>query len=477
MRSHAAVLLLAGGLAACGDPAAPPLGPDGVQSGTRLRARFRQEPGEGAARELIGWRDLAREEDCGFTRASDGTWRCLPPVQWSETFSDETCTTPLGVGPIGDACWVATPYIGRAALDVCFGELDAVWEIGPRTLPPMVYLRDGSTGTCTAAAPDSTLAYYAVGAQVGLDQFASAQRVLEDGPARLDEVALVAEDGARAPHHLVDGELDARCHMWLLADEERWHCLPIGNGIAYWGDMACSTPIAAAPVACVLEEPYAYVSQTVVDACGFTIRIFERGAELTAPTLYQGDAASCAVVPRPEGEVWYAVGPEVDRTTFATADKAPGEETGRLRGAYLVADDGFRRRAGGYYDTARAEECIPGKTTDGAWRCLPVHFGSLTTYYADPGCVQVMPVFEQAFPACKPPPPASIGIEYVLDAEGCEPWIRPRAIGPELASGSMYRMGAIDCEAVLWDTTTVRYYQVGAELPLTDFVELVETIE
>ena len=229
----------------------------------------------------------------------------------------------------------------------------------------------------------------------------------------------------------------------------------------------------------MLEEPYAYVSQTVVDACGFTIRIYERGPELAAPVLYQGDAASCAAVPRPEDEVWYEVGPEVDRATLATADKAPGEETGRLRGAYLVADDGFRRRAGGYYDTGRGgEECIGGKTIDGLWRCLPVHFGSLTTYYADPGCVQVMPVFEQAFPACKPPPPASIGIEYVVDeVDGCEALIRPRAIGAELASGSMYRMGATACEAVTWDTTTVRYYQVGAELPLTDFVELVETTE
>ena len=86
-----------------------------------------------------------------------------------------------------------------------------------------------------------------------------------------------------------------------------------------------------------------------------------------------------------------------------------------------------------------------------------------------------MPVFEQAFPTCKPPPAASIGIEYVV--EGCDATIRVRAIGPELASGAMYQPGAAGCEAVTWDTTTVRFYQVGAELPLTDFVELVEVTE
>lgn len=476
MRTSTGVLLLAGAvLCACGDSAPPPPGPDGVASGTRLRARFRQEAGEGAARELIGWQDRARGEDCTFTRASDGTWRCVPPVQWSETFSDETCTTPLGTGPLGNECWMATPYIGRAALAVCNGELEAVWEIGPRTLPPMIYQRDWSTGACAAVAADPGTAYYAVGAEVAIGDFAAAQLVAEDGPSRLDQSFLIGEDGARVSLQVRDGELDARCHMWLLPDEELWHCLPIGNGIGYWSDVACSVPVAVTDVACALEEPFGYVSQTVTDACGFTIRIFERGAELSAPALYQGEPDSCAAVRAPEGEVWYQVGPEVDRDTLATATKIAGDETGRLRGYFLGSDDGFHRRAGGYLDTARGEECIAARTTDGAWRCLPVDFGSLTTFYADAGCVQVMPVFEQRFGACKPPPPASIGVEYVVD--GCDALIRPRAIGPELASGSMFQMGTEGCEAVGWDTTTVRYYQVGAELPLTDFVELVETVE
>lgn len=475
MRTPTSVLLLAGVLAACGEPAEAPPGPDGVKSGTRLRARFRQEAGEGTARELIGWHDRARGEDCTFARASDGTWRCLPPVQWSETFSDETCTTPLGTAALGNACWIAPPYLGRAALDVCNGELEAVWEIGPRTLPAMVYVRDWSTGECTAAAAEPSLAYYAAGDEVALDEFAPAQLVHEDGPNRLDQSYLVGEDGARVSQQIRDGALDARCHMWLLSDEALWHCLPIGNGIAYWNDASCSVPVAAAPVACVLEEPLPFISQTVTDACGFTIRIYERGPELAAPALYRGDAAACAAVPAPDDEVWYQVGPEVDRDSLATAIKISGDETGRLRGNYLGADDGFRRRAGGYVDTERDEECIPGLTLDGLVRCLPVDFGSLTTFYADAGCVQVMPVFEQSFPACKPPPPASIGIEYVVD--GCDTRIRPRAIGPELASGSIFTMGALGCEAYGWDTTTVRYYQVGAELPLTDFVELVETME
>jgi hypothetical protein len=445
-----------------------------VRSGTRLRATFRQEAGEGGARERIGWHDRGRDEDCAFSRASDGTWRCVPPVQWSETFSDETCTTPLGTGPISDACWVGTPYLGRAALGGCNAELEAVWEIGARTLPATVYLRD-ETGACTAAAPDPGTAYYAAGAEVPLDAFAAAQLLREDGPTRLDHGVLVGDDGAHQPLQLHDGELGARCWMWLLPDEELWHCLPIGNGIAYWSDAACSTPVAAADVACVLEEPFEYVSQTVTDACGYTIRIFDRGPELTAPILYRGDAASCAEVPAPDGEVWYQVGAEVPRDTFATAEKVPGDETGRLRGLFLSTPDGFLHRAGGYLDTARGEECLSGRTVDGLTRCLPANFGSLTTFYGDAACTTVVPVFEQSFGACKPPPPPSVGIEYVID--GCDTLIRTSAVGAELATGSIYTVGDTGCVPFGWDATTVRYYAVGAELPPTDFVELVEVVE
>ena len=472
MRLVLAILVLA---AACGEPAGNSTGPDGVRSGTRLRAKFRQEAGQGTARELVGWHDQARDEDCGFTRTSDGMWRCLPPVQWSEIFADETCTTPLGTGPLEEECWAAAPYVGRPALDVCHGTLEAIFEIGPRTLPATVYLRDPETGACAAAAPDAGVAYFAAGTEVGLDQFGGAHLVVEESPARLDQAILVGEDGARAPLQVRDGDLGVRCHMWLLPDEELWHCLPLGNGIAYWADAACSVPVATADVACVLEEPFPFVSQTVTDACGFTIRVFERGPELEAPTLYRGDAASCAAVPAPDDEVWYQVGPEVPRETLAQAAKLPGDETGRLRGNYLVAEDGFRRRAGGFVDTERGEECIAGLTTDRTVRCLPVDFGTLTTFYADAACTEILPVFEQTFPACKPPPPASFGIEYVVD--GCDTLIRPRAVGAELAPGAMYQMGAGGCEPRVWDATTVRYYPVGAELPLDDFVELVPVTE
>ena len=43
-------------------------------------------------------------------------------------------------------------------------------------------------------------------------------------------------------------------------------------------------------------------------------------------------------------------------------------------------------------DTARGEECIPARLTDGTVRCLPVNFGNVVTYYADAACTTVLPV-------------------------------------------------------------------------------------
>jgi len=448
--------------------------PSQLAESREFAARFQQEAGEGTARELVGWRDREREEDCSFARVADGTWRCLPAVQWSETFSDAACTVPLGTRALADECATAMPYVGRTAVGACGGRLEALWEIGARTLPAAVYQRDGAGG-CAEAAPDPGLAYFAVGAEAPLDGFVAAELAREDGPARLDDRVLIGEDGSRMPQQLYDGELDARCWMWLLADEDRWHCLPIGNGIAYWSDAACSAPVAAAEVACVLEEPYPYVSQTVTDACGYTIRIFERGPELLAPTLYAGDSASCAAVPVPDDEVWWAVGAEIGRDAFVAADKVAGDESGRLRGNYLATDDGFRRRAGGYVDTVRGEECIPARLTDGTVRCLPVNFGNVVTYYADAACTTVLPVVEQTFPVCRPAPAASIAIEYVV--AGCDTQLRARAVGAELPSGTFFRAGGTGCEVYIFDPGAVRYYALGAELPATDFVELVDVTE
>ena len=67
------------------------------QSGNRLKAR-RLHGADGSS-QFIGWTDTARNEECSFNRAADGTYRCLPSgpsVEYSSGsyFVDPSCTVP-----------------------------------------------------------------------------------------------------------------------------------------------------------------------------------------------------------------------------------------------------------------------------------------------------------------------------------------------------------------------------------------------
>src|SRR4051794_18637018 len=74
--------------------------PAAAVSGTRLRARFVVA---GESRELIGFYDTARKEDCTFQYAEGEHMRCLPKaVAFNATgigYTDPTCRTSVGSAP------------------------------------------------------------------------------------------------------------------------------------------------------------------------------------------------------------------------------------------------------------------------------------------------------------------------------------------------------------------------------------------
>lgn len=118
------------------------------ESGSRLKAR--RIVGVDGSKNFWGWHDSTLKLDCNWATASDGQWRCLPPISApvSQNFSDAACTTRVAIVP--DVCPPKYAYdtvlFGSTACSVNYGY--AMYELGYEINQSMYYSKE-STGACT----------------------------------------------------------------------------------------------------------------------------------------------------------------------------------------------------------------------------------------------------------------------------------------------------------------------------------------
>ena len=143
-------------------------------SGTRLHARLVTG---GGAREVVGFHDSKRDEDCTFQPADDGRMRCLPPnVLQPATiaFADAACTIPLVQVPVQQPPGCAD--VPKYAMT-----LDAVGCSSPKELRKLVpssgsarYFNSGS-GCTVQQAPPSSPPLFTLGDTVSLLELVEAK--------------------------------------------------------------------------------------------------------------------------------------------------------------------------------------------------------------------------------------------------------------------------------------------------------------
>lgn len=148
----------------------------GAASGTRLKARW--TTAEDGAKQFRGFWDSARETECSFQGASDGTTRCLPSGMFIHPtfFADAACTKRIAYGEKGCAAKTATLQ-GR----YCAGSeiTQTIFTLGARFTAPQLYNKDGASCTSISAASWADRDLYVVGAEIPPSEFVAAKTEIE----------------------------------------------------------------------------------------------------------------------------------------------------------------------------------------------------------------------------------------------------------------------------------------------------------
>jgi hypothetical protein len=154
---------------------------DPTQGGSRLKVNY--YAGADGSKQATGtMHDSQRNEDCSFTTAADGVFRCLPTNAANNAgtirlggpiWADSSCTTPLVQVLKGCA---APPYGVATDAPTCGPAKTHVYAIGSRFTGTTSY--EGTPGNCggnpALSSLEFTYDYYAVGAEVPASSFVQA---------------------------------------------------------------------------------------------------------------------------------------------------------------------------------------------------------------------------------------------------------------------------------------------------------------
>ncbi len=138
-------------------------------SGSRLKNRYIE--GDDGSRTLTGYFDSARNEDCFFTQAEDGRFRCLPienaanvsPANSVGPYGDSSCTQLLASGNCDGARY------GTQYNQVC------PYRVGLYSVTAfsgsMIFYKTGTGGACQPGTMNPNLYYFNVGAKLDMSLF------------------------------------------------------------------------------------------------------------------------------------------------------------------------------------------------------------------------------------------------------------------------------------------------------------------
>jgi hypothetical protein len=439
--------------------------------GTRLRAIWEQAPG--APKVLLGWYDTALGAECTFQSSPAesgpaGRSTCRPLPYRSGTlslFADSACTVPILPGGVR--------WFFEISPEPCGGSPGTLYELGEVADPSSVYWV--AAGACQPApATLASVEYRYIARALGRDALVSASRARRIEGARVVPIDLEASDGSWAQVGAYDTLLETEVVLprpWPLID----FGLPSNPNVpsgwspdarpsfdlgapSLFSEPTCSTP-AAESFGCGVSPFVRGVATPLT--CGDTgHRFFRTGPELASSSVHRSEApGTCESLPAdPTGFRYFTVGSplsEEDLAPVAVVERGADRLKLRLAGTNggpVIGSDG-------YTDTREGTICRTRTAADGVLRCLPrINFD---VRYGDSACTERVVGVE----SCAERPSrvsaytsGDLGapVFSVLDATA-------EAVFDRDANGACLP-GTIAPGRL--------YYQLGPELPPSDFVEV-----
>lgn len=416
-----------GGSTATGGGTMGPLTSEVIVSGSRLKALVRVDDSGGES--LRRWKDTQLDVSCSFQIAGDGQLRCLPNDTIAYVtpglFSDAACTRP--------AVQLATAYCGGTVRhayaydeNVCPIRRRFYGLTGPLQQSQLFY----KSGTdCVASSRSSTVALYAVGAELPPSSFVSG--TLTTGSGRIGLNIVTAADGAKGPNYeLQDQQLGIPCWASIRSDG-RVQCLPseVAYPSGWFSDANCRSP-AFSSGSC---RPDAAMASGTGAGCYPDREFFAVGATLPRP--YNSSGSMCVAQDALPGSPMYAAGALMPAAGFATAT-ITRTSLGRLERRVLEWPGGMRM-VRGWHDTQLDVDCSYYSAWDGSARCVPETIGvNSGSYFSDAQCSQPL-AYAQNQSGCNP--------RYAMDAfDLCRSRAKVLRVGA-VYSGPVYSGGAGSC--------------------------------
>jgi hypothetical protein len=126
---------------------------------------------------------------------------------------------------------------------------------------------------------------------------------------------------------------------------------------------------------------------------------------------------------------------------------------------------------GGWFDSARNEECTPQLASDGKTRCMPVSIPATTDYYADAACTAVLALTLDS--SCTPSLPMYVRLPVPASC--------PQTVGGKLhargaTTTAYYTKSGANCTGPM-TLAGFTWHMVGAEVPASSFAEMTVTTE
>ncbi len=191
--------------------------------------------GDGGVRTFLGFRDLARGENCEPRQLfEEGPLRCTPPIFGEgDVFADAACSKPA---TRWDTCDPPARYLSKRSPR-------GVW----RVVASRTAFRRDADGTCTAVEAGADETFYVATEAVPLDAFVTYTEHELDVGDRLQPVVYTGSDGSRyAPAETYfDTKLGFRCGWYESTDGVK-RCVP-GEWIELLWSEGCTTPLAGLP--------------------------------------------------------------------------------------------------------------------------------------------------------------------------------------------------------------------------------------
>jgi hypothetical protein len=445
--------------------------------GKRLKIRWNRAPDGQLS--FSSFRDMQLGADCGFMRAADGEWRCLPFGFFLGTaptdYADTTCTESAFVDS-RDAC-NKHRFVRRqdGTTNPCETRF-RIYRVGDPLPPDQVYWRQpaapGSAElACKPAGILPTAAAYRLGEELPVDMFVRARRAPRTDGHPTELMVLEAEDGARVDSGWFLPSASAECGLYTLSDK-RLHCVPdsIGESATYFADNTCTRrPTVGHQPACGPAPRFARKANP--NACEVGATLVGMGTRME--NLFWVTGGACASINTPIGLQYHRLGEPVAQ---AAMDGMPvfeyvQEGSQRVQRRKLASPGGWRLGAN-WYDNQRKEACRGGWFGD-KHRCSP-NPSSLNFLFADGNCTQ--PVYARAKASCAPPKYASNFAD-----EGCPPREQVWAVGAEHTGDVFRRINSryenraeLECQLFTKDANTIYHSTTrvpDAELAEMDVVE------